>query len=524
MLPKDLAVLILSYFKFSTIKNFTTNIKLLSSICNVTESNFTKTNLGPINRALELMALTGVRIETDAIGLINPLVSAALALEQKDQQLWLQLKPDIAYYFSLIIGGYKLTKNEQYWITRLFNTMDFSQFRGLISDNADALTILILMVQSQNIDLFEHSLVFYTNRPVGSIDLNYYKIYLTSYASISKNINIINILIEHNLFDKRYVANYLNDDISKLALSNIHYDMIFYADIILNKRFNLITNSLDKTNLERFAFCLLILGYWDRAVELIKTANISVSFDENYYVEINLLAFLNGKIKPPPANWFDSYHLSPNIITTVIIIIAGRLNLPNLIDKLNQLNQFSMYIFEFTFLTFSLAVAQKLQPYVGGTHFVVSNIENQYDQIYNFQTVSYFINQVTIESLSSFTIDQILELTNSGNDINIDYEAREYLTNLSFLPTLYQPYLGYDDFVNDISNLVNSIPLFDGTNLWLLRQSLANFVGDQQDVANNLQSIGTSEHLKQFSKFNNLNHFTFNPNHPIRDDLKNKNK
>ena len=116
MLPKDLAVLILSYFKFSIIKNFTTNIKLLSSICNVTESQFTKTNLDPINRALELMALTGVRIEADAIGLINPLVSAALAFEQKNQQLWLQLKPDIAYYFHLIINGYKLTKNEQYWI------------------------------------------------------------------------------------------------------------------------------------------------------------------------------------------------------------------------------------------------------------------------------------------------------------------------------------------------------------------------------------------------------------------------
>ena len=152
--------------------------------------------------------------------------------------------------------------------------------------------------------------------------------------------------------------------------------------------------------------------------------------------------------------------------------------------------------------------------------FVVSNIENEYDQIYNFQTVSYFINQVTIGSVLSFTIDQILELTNSGNDINIDDEARTYLTNFSFLPTLYQSYLTYDDFVNDISNLVNSIPLFDSINLWLLRHSLANLVGDQQDVANNLQSIGTSEHLKQFSKFNKLKHFIFNPNHPIRDDLK----
>ena len=247
----------------------------------------------------------------------------------------------------------------------MFNNIDFGQFRGLISDNANALNILILMVQSQNIDLFEHSLVFYTNRPVGSINLNNYKMYLTLYASSSKNINAIDILIEHNLFNKQYVVKYLNDDIAKLALSLTQYPMILCADIILNRRFNLITNNLDKINLEHFAFCLLILGYWDRAIELIRNKNLDVIFSDTYYVEVNLLAFLNGKIKPPPANWFDSYHLNQSMITTAIIVIAGRLDLPNLIDKLNQLNQFTMYTFEDTFLTFSLAVAQKLQPYVG---------------------------------------------------------------------------------------------------------------------------------------------------------------
>ena len=517
MLPKDLALTILAYVKLDTLKLFTKNIKLLSNIREVTEAEFLATNLSPIDRALELLALKGIRIEPAAVGLVNPIVSAALALEQNNKQLWLYLIPSIKYYFNKVITNYTIytiTKNEEYWLIRLFNIMDFGQFRGLIPDNEDALIFLALMAKSDNIDLFNHSLVFYTNRPVDNINIQYYADSLTYAASIVRNMEAINILIEYNLFSLSNVVYDLDHNISRSKLL-LHYPLYltFYADVILHNHFDLINSNLASIHICSFGFCLLLLGYWDIAIELIKNKNINYDL----VMGINFLAFLNGKIRPPPTNWIDSYNTNKPIITKAIIIIAGRLNLPQLIDKLDFNTLANVHFLNDIFLSFTLPVAQKLENLIVNVDLGVGIIANEYNQIYNFQTVSYFINYVSIESISSFTIDQVLQLIN--NNIIRD-EAIDYLTNFSFLPTLYQPYLNYTNFVSDLKALVNSINLINYDNFWLLRHSLANYVNDQQDVANCLQSIGTSQHLKAFAEFNHLPYFIFNPNHKIRIDLK----
>lgn len=493
MLPKDLAVLILSYFSFSKLKYFTKDIKLLSSICNVTEDEFTKTNLTPINRALELMALTGVRIEAAAVTLLNPLVSATLALEQRDQQLWLKLKPAITNYFTVISdinNFYVIGNNEHKWLIRLLNAMDFSQFRGLIPDDSDALFILGSIAMSDNINLFNDCLVFYTNREVGNIDVVGYSSFLTKAASMARNLTIIEILMEYNFFNKNAVLYYINDDISKLALSSTTaLNQTFYADVILHKKFNLITTNLNQIHLYHFSFCLLLLGYWDRAIELLKNINIGYYL----YISVDLLAFLNGKIKTPPSNWTDIYNVNKYIISLAVITIAGRLDLPLLIDKMD-LDQINITPFNKTFLTFGLATAQKLQPYIVDMYFVVDIISNDYDEIYNYQTVSYFVNRTVIDSLASFTIDQVLQLDNGGHANGDD--IRNYLNNFSFLLTLYQPYTDYDNFISDLSDLINSVNINNIGNFWLFRVSLANYVDEvesKDQAADFLQKYGVNK-------------------------------